>query len=425
MTTPASDSSAASRPPSLAWVVVALLWPVALLNYLDRQLVATMKTSIMADLPDIGSEARYGLLMAVFMWVYAVLSPVGGYIADRFHRRYTVIGSLGVWSLVTWFSGQVHSFEGMLWARACMGVSEAFYIPAALALIADFHPGPTRSRAVGLHQTGIYAGQALGGVGGVIADSAYGWRAAFQWFGLAGVVYAVILLFALRMRAPSETAAADLTRPGAPKLSIPVALVGLFGVGSFFLLVLHFTLPALSAWMIRNWLPTYLAEIFHLKQGLAGFSATLWVTFASLVGALVGGPLADRWMRSTPRGRLYVSAVGVGLFIPALFALGFAPTLGVAIAALILFGLGWGFYDTNNMPILCQIVRPELRATGYGFLNLVSISAGAGITWGLGALRDAKTPILVPCLATAAAAAISIFLVLAIRPQAPSATRSP
>ncbi len=411
--------TASLRPSASAWAVVALLWPVALLNYLDRQMVATMKQSIMADLTDIGSDQRFGLLMSVFMWVYAVLSPVGGYVADRSNKRYTVIASLAVWSFVTWLTGQVHTFDQMVWARALMGVSEAFYMPAALALIADFHQGPTRSRAIGLHQTGIYAGQALGGLGGVIADSSHGWRSGFAWFGLAGIAYAVVLAFGLRGRTPPAPLVNVTTR----RIGVLTALAGLFSVGSFFLLLLHFTLPSLSAWMIRNWLPTYLAEIFHLKQGLAGFSATLWVMLASLPGALIGGALADRWMRSTSRGRIYASALGVALLIPALFGLGYAPTLGIAIAALILFGIGWGFYDANNMPILCQIIPPNLRATGYGFLNLVSISAGAGITWWLGALRDAHTPIWVPCLGTAAAAAISIVLVLLIRPQPTPGTR--
>ena len=180
-----------------AWLAVGLLWPVALLNYLDRQLIATMKTSIMADIPSIATDEAYGRLMAVFMWVYAFLSPVGGFIADRFNRRWTVIASLAVWSLVTWMTGHVRTYDELWWARAAMGVSEAFYIPAALALIADFHQGPTRSRAVGIHQTGIYAGQALGGIGGVIADSAFGWRSGFQWFGLAGILYSFVLLVGL------------------------------------------------------------------------------------------------------------------------------------------------------------------------------------------------------------------------------------
>src|SRR6267378_2896141 len=128
--------------PLYAWAVVAMLFPVALLNYLDRMMVATMRASIRADIPTIANEADFGFLMAAFMWVYALLSPIGGFLADRFQRRWMVILSLFVWSAMTWLTGYAQTFTQMAWTRAFMGLSEAFYMPAALALIADFHPGP-------------------------------------------------------------------------------------------------------------------------------------------------------------------------------------------------------------------------------------------------------------------------------------------
>lgn len=397
-----------------AWTAVALLFPVALLNYLDRQIFSTMKKSIMGDLPSIGTEQQFGALMAVFLIVYGLFSPIGGYVADRFNRRWTVIVSLGVWSLITWLTGHAHSYEQLWWARAAMGVSEACYIPAALALIADFHTGPTRSRAVGIHQAGIYAGMALGGLGGFIADSAYGWRAAFNGFGLVGVLYAFVLVAFLR-NPPKPAVSA-----GAVPLSLSpwAALKSLLSLVPFLLLVLYFTLPALPGWLMKNWLPAILADTFHLGQGKAGINATLWITLASLVGVLAGGALADRWMRASPRGRIFTSALGMVMMIPALFGVGYAPTLGVAIAFLVLFGIGWGFFDCNNMPILCQIARPELRATGYGLMNLVSITAGGVFTAKIGALRDAGVAPVYIFTFCALAAAVSAGLVLCIRPRA-------
>ena len=155
---------------SYAWTVVALLWPVALLNYLDRQMLASMKFSVMQDISSIGTEANWGLLPAWFKWVYAGLSPFGGYIADRFSRRKVIVGSLFVWSAVTWLTGHVHTFDQMVATRALMGVSEAFYIPAALALIAEFHNGGTRARAVAIHQTAIHVGVIVGGFSGYVAE---------------------------------------------------------------------------------------------------------------------------------------------------------------------------------------------------------------------------------------------------------------
>jgi MFS family permease len=400
------------RPSSLrtAWLVVLLLVPVALLNYLDRQMLAAMKTSMMGDLPDIATKANWGIVLGAFKWVYAILSPVGGYLSDRLSRRHVICASLFIWSAVTWATGHVNSFHELVAARAIMGISEAFYIPAALALITDYHLGPTRSRAVGFHQMGIYAGVIIGGFSGYIADSpAYGWRWAFSLCGIIGVAYA-LPLFAL-LRNPARPADAR------PQPS-PIAAAGeLFTNPGFILMVLYFTLPALAGWVVRDWMPDILKEQFGLGQGKAGVSAVLFVQLASLAGVGIGGWMADRWMQRSVRGRIYVSAIGMSFFLPALFGVGNAGTLTMAVCFLMLFGLGWGFFDCNNMPILCQIVRPELRATGYGFMNLVSISCGGFADWGFGALRDQHVPLNVIFGVFAGVALLSVFLVLMVRPR--------
>jgi len=403
------SSNGASRQ---AWITVALLWPVALLNYLDRQIFSTMKQSIMGGVPDIVTNEHFGELMAVFLFVYGFFSPVGGYVADRFNRRWVIIGSLGVWSAITWLTGHATTYNQMWWARALMGVSEACYIPAALALIADFHHGGTRSRAVGVHQSGIYLGIILGGQGGYIADSSHGWRAAFHWFGLAGVIYAAVLLFCLKNAPRISTDTSRISRPG-----VLTSLRRLFGIGSFILLILYFSLPAMPGWVVKSWMPAILAEKFHLSQGEAGVSATLWITLASIGGVIIGGALADRWTRQTPRGHIFVSAIGMAVCIPALLGIGYAPSLGVAIAFLILFGLGWGFFDTNNMPILCQIVRPELRATGYGLMNMASITLGGLAVKQVGSMWDRGSSQALIFSVCGIAAAIAVVLVLLVRPR--------
>jgi MFS transporter, Spinster family, sphingosine-1-phosphate transporter len=308
----------------------------------------------------------------------------------------------------------VTSYEQLLATRALMGISEAFYIPAALALIADFHTGPTRSRAVGLHQMGIYLGVIIGGFGGYAADHPdLGWRWAFSLCGLIGVVYALPLF--LMLRNPPRPADSVARRP-----SPATALRELLGNGSFILLVLYFTLPALAGWIVRDWMPAILKAEFNIGQGLAGVSATLYWQIAAVVGAVSGGWLADRWMQKSVRGRIYVSAIGMSLIVPAMFGVGYAPQTGllwVAVAFLVLFGLGWGFFDSNNMPILCQIARPELRATGYGIMNLVSISCGGFADWGFGMLRDRHVPLFGIFSVFASAAVISIVLVLLIKPR--------
>ncbi len=405
-----------------AWFIVALLFPVALLNYLDRQMMATMKASMVHDIPSIANRADWGLVLGVFKWTYAVLSPFGGYIADRFSKRYVIGGSLLVWSMVTWWTGHVTTFHELMAARALMGVSEAFYIPAALALISEYHLGPTRSRAVGVHMAGIYVGQILGGFAGYMADSPdHGWRWMFTTCGMIGVIYAIPLLAA--MRDPVRVAPTAV-ETAAAKTGV---IRGLLGNRNFLLLVAYFTLPAIAGWVVRDWMPEILREKFNLGQGKAGVSAILYVQIASLIGALIGGTLADRWMKTTNRGRIFTSAIGMALFLPALFGVGNAPTLAFAIFGLIIFGLGWGFFDCNNMPILCQIARPEWRATGYGIMNLVSISCGGFGDWAFGALRDRHVPLNLIFGAFAGVALLSIIIVLMIRPaeEEPTSATAP
>jgi MFS family permease len=181
--------------------------------------------------------------------------------------------------------------------------------------------------------------------------------------------------------------------------------------------VLYFTLPALAGWVVRDWMPAILKQQFGIGQGLAGVAATFYLQAAAIVGAIGGGYLADRWMRRHIRGRIIVSALGMGMIIPAIFGVGHAGSLTVAVTFLMLFGLGWGFFDCNNMPILCQIVRPELRATGYGIMNMVSISCGGLADWSFGALRDRQVPLNVIFGAYAGTALVSVVLVLLIRPR--------
>lgn len=420
-------------PPSTiryAWTIVALLFPVALLNYLDRQMIASMKVSVMKDIPSVGSEENWGHMLAQFKWVYAIFSPIGGYIADRFSKRFTICGSLFVWSAITWWTGHAQTFQELMWARSLMGVSEAFYIPAALALIADYHSTLTRSRAVSIHQMGIYCGVIVGGFSGYVADApSLGWRFAFDVTGIVGVVYSIPLLLLLRDKsrfvgvidAPVNAgASADDEKPKGELSKLASALGALLSNGSYLLLVVYFTLPAIAAWVVRDWMPAILQKEFNISQGKAGVSAALYWQAAALVSAVGAGLLADRWMRHSERGRIYVSALGMAMIVPALFAVGNAPLMHsftLAIGGLILFGIGWGLFDCNNMPILSQIVRPELRATGYGIMNFVSMMFGGVADWSFGYMRDRHVPLNVIFTAFAGVCVVSALLVLMIRPR--------
>lgn len=402
-----TDSQTAA--PRYAWVMVGLLWPVALLNYLDRQMITTARAGIMRDIPSIETHERFALLMASFMWIYAFLSPVGGYISDLVSKKWTIVLSLLVWSVITFATGFAQTFEQMLVLRGLMGISEAFYIPTALALIAAAHPASSRSRATGLHQTGIYVGMALGGIGGFFSEYS-SWRHAFMICGGIGICYAFVLGYALKEQ-PLSPAQESPKRP-----ALAIVLRTLFRSFSFWMLVLYFTLPAIAGWGVKNWLPSYMEQQFKLSETESGFISKGVVTFAYVVGALLSGIMADRWSRQTLRGRIYTSALGVLLLVPALLTIGSSHVLFLTILGLLGFGIGWGMFDSNNMPILSQFAPESMRATGYGFMNLVSISIGAGATVVMGRMKDQGISFGVAFIICAFIALISIPTVLAIKP---------
>lgn len=416
-----AQTTSHSRHDVSPWLVVALLMPVALLNYLDRQMLASMQASVMDSIPSLGQsenrEAMWGFMLGQFKWVYAVFSLIGGYLADRYSRRFTICSSLFCWSAITWWTGHVTTYEQLLWSRSLMGISEAFYIPAALALITDYHAGPTRSRAVGLHQLAIYLGVITGGFGGyVAANPDLGWRLAFSTCGVLGMLYAIPLVALLRDKPLPILHQNQATNSTDHAFSVSSAANALLTNPSFWLLVGYFTLPAMAGWVVRDWMPSILKRQYNLGQGQAGVAATLYWQVAAIIGVVVGGWLADRWMQRHQRGRIYVSALGMGMIVISIFGVGASQTLVASIGCLIVFGLGWGFFDCNNMPILSQIVRPHLRASGYGIMNFISISAGGLADWGFGVLRDREVPLQLIFSAFAALAMISVVLVLLIRP---------
>jgi MFS family permease len=366
------------------WIVVGLLWLVALLNYMDRQMLATMRPSMQEDIEELNTAENFGILMAIFLWIYGLMSPVAGIIADRFNRKNLIVGSLFVWSGVTFAMGYAISFDQLYWLRAIMGVSEALYIPAALSLIADYHTGKTRSLAIGIHMTGLYMGQALGGFGATIAAN-LSWQFTFQAFGFIGMVYSIILILFLREINSKNSDSNRLESAVSPIKGLGF----LFRNPAFWLLLLYFTLPSLPGWAVKNWLPTLFSETLGIDMASAGPMATITTSGSSLLGVLIGGYLSDRWVQKNLRGRVYTGAIGLALTIPALILLGFGSELWHILMAAFCFGFGFGLFDTNNMPILCQLVPPGYRATGYGLMNLTGIFSGALVTDWLGKSSDA------------------------------------
>jgi MFS family permease len=352
---------------------------VAMLNYIDRQMISTMRPAMQVDIHELTLAANFGRLMAVFLWVYGSISAFSGVIADRINRKWLIVASLFIWSTLTLLNAFTTTFDQLYILRALMGFSEALYFPAALSLIADYHDQRTRSRAVGIHATGIYLGQVFGGFGATISK-AYSWQDTFLLFGIIGMVYAVILIFFVHEKEREKT---ETT------FSLGDHLKSLFTSLPFWIILLYFTIPSLPGWAIKNWAPTLIANSLNLDMAVAGPLTTISISLSSFFGVLIGGALADKWFLVNPKGRIYTSAIGLALTIPSLILLGFGSSFIHIITAAVIFGLGFGMFDTNNMPILCQFVGKNQRATGYGFLNMGGIFAGAMITEFLGKSTDA------------------------------------
>lgn len=368
------------------WVLVALLWFVALLNYMDRQMLSTMQEAMKADISELNQAEAFGALMAVFLWIYGIVSPFAGIIADRMSRKWLVVGSIFVWSAVTYLMGYAHNFTQLYWLRAFMGISEALYIPSALSLIADWHEGKSRSLAIGIHMTGLYVGQAIGGFGATLA-AMLSWNAAFHWFGVIGVVYSIVLLLLLKEN-PKHSQKQATTTGEKPSRNPFRGLSVVFSTWAFWIILFYFAVPSLPGWATKNWLPTLFADNLNIPMANAGPLSTITIAVSSFIGVILGGIVSDRWVQRNIRGRVYTSAIGLGLTVPALILLGFGHSLVAVVGAGLCFGVGYGIFDANNMPILCQFISSKYRSTAYGIMNMTGVFAGAAVTQVLGKWKD-------------------------------------
>lgn len=369
------------------WLLVGLLCVVGALNYLDRMIITTMRTSIVEAIPM--TDGQFGLLSSVFLWVYGFSSPFAGYLADKFSRSKVIIASLFVWSMVTWMTSLATTYEQLLLTRALMGISEAFYIPAALALIIDYHSGKTKSTATGLHIGGVYVGQSLGFIGAWLAET-HSWNYAFTVFGIIGIVYSGILLFLIKDKTPEKKEQTNIETKYNKEESFgfKVGVRALFKNRLFKLALIVWGLSGAISWMINGWLPTYYKEQFNLSQTEAGIYSTAYFFPAMLGGVIAGGAIADWWYRKNKNARILLPAIGFLIAVPGIFIASYTPIVWVTVLGFTLFAFVRPFLDANMMPILDMIADKRYLATGYGILNLCSCVIGGIGIYMAGVLRD-------------------------------------
>jgi len=393
-----------------AWIVVGILWVISMLNYLDRLLIASMRGPIKESIPM--SDAEFGLLTSAFLIIYAIFSPLGGYLADRYSRKWVIFFSLLLWSVITLITGFVQNYTQLITTRAIMGISEAFYMPAAVALVMDYHKGPTRSKASGILMTGLYAGMALGGLGGYIA-TIWGWRIGYHIFGIIGVFYAVVVFFSLK-DAPKENV---VTTKTVNKFNFIEMVKSLFSNKGYWLILLYGTLVGVCFWLIYAWLPTFFQEGFHLSLGEAGISGTFYVQIASFIGVLLGGYFADKWAKKNNKGRIYITAIAFIIGGPFLYLMATTDLYWIAILGIVLFGLTKGNHDANFMPIITQVVDKKYQATGYGIMSFFSVMSGSVMVYIGGYLKDVGIALNLVFEIAGIGVFISGLILLAINPK--------
>jgi MFS family permease len=313
------------------------------------------------------TDVQLGLIGASFMWMYALVGPFAGWICDRLPRKQLVLGALIFWSIVTAGISFAHRYKALAICTALGGLGEAFYFPAAMSLISDYHAAGTRSRAMSLHQSGVYAGTIGGGaIAGVIGQH-YGWQVSFIFFGAAGILLGIVLWSLLRE--PVRGMAEAIVTAAAERLTLVESIAGVFRQRVVVLLVLAFIGANFVAVIFLTWMPTFLYQKFHMSLSMAGLSATAYLQMASVPGVFTGGIVADALRKKSAGGRLLTQAIGLLCGVPFLFLTGWTRSVPVLIIAMAGFGYFKGMYDANIFAGLYDVVNVRYRGTAAGILN--------------------------------------------------------
>ncbi len=361
-----------SRQANSKWIAVALLFFVGGMNYADRTIVSVVLPLIRTDLHL--SDFQLGSMGVFFLWTYGLCMPVAGWAGDRFSRSRIITYSFLAWNLVTIATAFVQTLPQFYATRIFMGIAESFYVPAAIALIADHHSPSSRGTAMAIHLSGINLGLVAGGTAAGYIGQHSGWRPAFLAFGILGLILTAVTAYLLKDPVGIRTA---LDRR-APALS---TFQELAKFPTFFIQLTQAMCLAVGVWIFLNWLPLYYTETFGTSLSSSGFVGTFMPQFSSVLGILAGGWLSDRIARRNLRNRIVAQAAFYFAAAPILLAFLWRPSFGEASA--IVFGSSFlrATGQANEDPILCDVLPNQIRATAIAMMN-----AGQCLTGGLGVL---------------------------------------
>jgi MFS family permease len=354
------------------WQVVAMLWGIAFFNYADRQAIFSVFPLLQKSMSL--SNVQLGLLGSAFAWVYGLGALFAGDIVDRVRRKTAILGGLYAWSAICMGTAFVSGFRALFVMRAFEGIGEAFYFPASMSLISDYHAPATRSRAIGAHQTSVYIGTIAGGFFAGLIGQVYGWRWSFIVFGGLGI----LLGFALNrwLREPQRGQAEEI--PVAAKLPFADALKMIVRQPGAVLLLGAFFCANFVAVVLLTWMPKFLFDRFHMTLAMSGLTATIYVQLASMVGAVCGGWMADRWRARRRGGRMLVQMLGLFGGAPCVVLCGMTQSLTWLIVALTIWGFFKGLYDANIFASIFDVIRPEARGSAAGLMNTIGWLGGGG-----------------------------------------------
>lgn len=360
---------------SYKWVVVGMLWFICFFNYADRQAIFSVFPKLKGEFGF--DPVQLGLIGSAFAWVYAAGAPFAGYIADRVSRKQLILGGCIFWSVVTVMTGWCAKLWQFVTVRALEGVGETFYFPATMSLVSDYHGRATRSRAMSFHQSSVYAGTIGGSWLGAWFAEQHGWRVGFYFFGIAGLLLALVLWRFLR---EPERGAADREAGAAPQpapLGVGPTLREIFRRPTAVLLMLAFLGANFVATIFLTWTPTFLTEKFSFRLTTAGLSGSVFIHLASALSVPVGGWLADALARRFAGGRILVQAGGLLVGAAFIGVVGLTTEVRTLLVAMTLFGLCKGLYDANIFAALYDVIEPRARATAAGIMNTVGWGGGA------------------------------------------------
>jgi len=365
------------------WYVVALLFSVGALNYGDRTAISSVFPLLRDEFN--ASDVELGAIGTVFLWCYAIASPLAGSIADRVSRKRAIVFSLTAWSVITLITGFVTSMGQILISRAFLGFAEAAYLPAAIALIADYHSSKTRATAIGFHTAGLTFGLIAGGAGAGYLGEHFGWRLGFIILGISGLVLAVVAQLTLRDRP------VDPSEPVREKSAPPIwqSVVTLVSIPSCLIIFTEAMILAVGTWIFLNWLPLYFKETYNMSLAGAGFAGTGMLQGAATLGVVAGGYLSDAVAGDRPRRRMLLQTICYALSAPFLLAFLFQPQLAVLNTCIFLFSFISRVGLTNETPLLCDLLAPRLRSTAIGLMNALNCFAGGIGIMTAGVLKSA------------------------------------